>query len=304
MGRQRIMIWKTRWIMVINLILLTFILLILYSRYNKKQVVIDINRGSEPREFIEVLSRNNLQFSKRLEMLFVFTKRPTLSSLENIDKLYHKYEKKDVDFCAVFMSRFRLPSCFHFPHRFLAKYKFVYRSSFHTLNNPACVLLLKENKIIYVDNILELSRLAKILAWQVNPDSSANDIKFSKEDFRLMLLDKMKKNDIRLLDIYTRGIYSSRSVLLSDIDQIYVIHAACASCELRRLLSNLVEMQKKNNIVIIFSVLSNSYELMELLGTWRTHLNAYIDYYDELGLLPIEMSDEYSLICFNLREIL
>jgi hypothetical protein len=72
----------------------------------------------------------------------------------------------------------------------------------------------------------------------------------------------------------------------------------------RKLLLNLVEVQRRNDILVIFSVLSNTYELVALLNSWKANLIAYIDYYDALGLLDAETSDEYGLILFSRREIL
>jgi len=85
---------KTRGIIIVNLILLICILSILYFKYNKKQVIININNGAEPREFMAVLERSNLRFENQLRIFFVFKKRPTLASLEDIDKLYNKYKNQ------------------------------------------------------------------------------------------------------------------------------------------------------------------------------------------------------------------
>jgi len=188
--------------------------------------------------------------------------------------------------------------------RHYTRYKFVYLSSFESLKDSTCILLLKENKNIYVDNVLEIGRLAKILAWQAHSNSNIDDIKLSREDFRSILNDRIKNRNISLVNIYTRDIDSLISIMPSGIEQIYVIHAACTSCELRKLLLNLIEMQRRNDILVIFSVRSNSYELLALLNSWKAHLSAYIDYFDALGLINTETSDEYSLISFNRREIL
>jgi hypothetical protein len=233
MNRLGLLWGEKRRIIIVNLILLICILAILYLKYNKKEVIINIDKGAEPRELIEVLERSNLSFENQLKIFFVFKKRPTLASLEDIDKLYHKYE--NIDFCAIFLNRFRLNQFFQFPYRFLARYKFVYLSSHGSLEDSSYIFLLKENKIIYVDNVLEIGRLAKVLARQVHSGSNIDDIKLSREDFRSMLHDRIKNRNISLVNIYTRDIHSLISIMLSGVERIYIIHAACTSCELSEL---------------------------------------------------------------------
>lgn len=292
---------KTRWIILVNIALSICVLSTLYFNFYKKRVVIDVNIGSEPKILFDMLGRNNLDLNKSIKAIFVFKSRPTLTSLENIDKLYHLY-KEDIDFCAIFSSRFRLSRDFHVPHGFLIRYKFILISSIEAPNNLPSFLLISGNKIILVDRLLELFQLAKILEWKLHPATN-NNVQFSREDLRSILLGRLKKEQLDLLDINTRHFRSLGSLLSSSIDEIYIVHATCSGCELNKVLLNIGDIREKKPLIIL-SVHANSYEIEALLKSQNTKASVFIDYYDSLGLLHTDLKENFNLFTFNRGEIL
>jgi hypothetical protein len=292
---------KTKQIMLINIALSICILSILYLNFCKRRVVIDVNKGSEPKNLLEILDSNNLHFKKKFQLIFTYNTRPTLSSLENIDKLYHIYEKEDVDICAIFSTHFRPNREFHVPHRFLVRRKLILLSSFETASKQPYFLLMNGNKVVFADHILELLQLTKILEWKLHPDSK-DHIQLSREDLRSVLLARLNREQLNLLDIYTKDIRPLESVISTDTDEIYIIHATCAGCELNKVIINIGEIRRKKPIIIL-SVHANSYEIEAVLRSQNKKPSVFIDYRDGLGLLHTDVEEKYSLFAFARREI-
>lgn len=158
-NRRGMLKGKTRQIILLNVALSICVLSILYFNSNKRRIVVDVNRGTEPRELLDILGRKKIGFTKSNQAIFIFKSRPTLTSLEIIEKLYHLY-KDEIDFCALFSTRFRLSRDFHVPHGFFTRNKFVLVSSIEAANNQPSFLLLTGNKVVLVDRLLELFQLA------------------------------------------------------------------------------------------------------------------------------------------------
>ena len=293
---------RIRGIVIVNLILFFCLLGVLYLKFNRKQVIIDAKIGSKPARFVDVLERHGLHSDKKLQALFIFTERPTLSSLEDIDKLYHLYKNEGVRFCAVSSIRFKLGKDYDFSFAFLSKYRFAFVNTLEKIKHGPCLILLKEDRIMYVDRMREFSQMDKVLLWLTNPDFD-KPLPLSREDLRLVLLDRLSHKQIELLNVRSRRIESLRAVVLAGIDEIFLIDADCMSCELDKTLANIVET-KHRNVVLILSVRSNSYEIAAFINTRESNIGVYVDYYDGLELRHMERGNKISLMSFKRREIL
>lgn len=292
---------RIKGIIIVNLILFVFLLGVLYLKFSREQVIIDAKIGSKPTMFLDVLERHELQSDKKFQALFIFAERPSLSSLEDIDKLYHLHKKEDVHFCAVFLNRFRLGEGYGFRIAFLSQYRFTYANSLEKIKNSPRFILLKEDRIIFADKMRELSQMDKVLLWLTKPDFDKPP-PLSREDLRLVLLERLGHKQIELLDVRSRRIESLRTIILEGIEEIFLIDADCMSCELDKTIANIVDM-KHRNVVLILSVRSNSYEIKALLNTRESNIRVFVDYFDGLELLHTEKSNKFNLMSFRRREI-
>ncbi len=292
---------RIKGIIIVNLILFVCLLGVLYLKYFREQITIDIKIGSKPARFLDLLEGHKLQSDKKLQALFVFTERPSLSSLEDIDKLYHLYKDDNVNLCAVFSNHFYLGEGCDFPSVILSRYRFAYTNTLEKIKNSPCLILLKDDRIMYADRVRELGQMDKLLLWLTKPDFE-KPLPLSREDLRLVLIDRLGHKQIELLNVRSRRIESLREVVLAGIEEIFVIDADCMSCELDKILANIVEM-KHRNVVIILSIRSNSYEIKAFLDTRESNVGVYTDYYDGLELLHTEKDNKISLMSFNRREI-
>lgn len=293
---------KTRRLLFVNAILLIGVLSVLYIKFNKKNTIVDVERGHSPNGLYKVLEEKNLEFVHKLQAFFIFNTRPTLSSLEDIDKLYHVYRKDGVDFYAIFSSPFRLPSDFHLPHQFSVRYKFFYNDLLGRRNDPSQFIIIDDRNVVFADRVLGFPQLVKALERQVHP-SADDPIQLSGEDLRALLLERMRGRDIGFLDVYTREERSLKSILAAGIDELYVIHAACMGCELTRLLSNIAELRNRKTAIVL-SVHANSYEIKALLALHRIRPAAFVDSLDGLGMLHASTNEENALSIFSRKEFL
>jgi hypothetical protein len=250
----------------------------------------------------KVLESKNLHFAENFQIFFVFNTRPTLSSLEDIDKLYHIYGKEGVDFCVIFSSPFLLLKEFHAPHHFFIRYIFSYLDSFEHNNDAPQLILINDKKVVFADRILGFLQLAKAIEWQIRPNPY-EPVQLSIEDLRTILLDRIKRNNIALLDVYTRNNRSLDSILKSGIDELYIIHAACIGCELSKLLFNISELRNRKTVIVL-SVHANSYDINALLKSQKIRADVLIDYQDGLGLLHTDAKEQNDLFIFARKEFL
>lgn len=286
----------------VNAILAVCILSVLYIKFYKKNVLIDVERGHSLKGIFEVLESKNLRFTKNLQIFFIFNTRPTLSSLEDIDKLYHIYGKEDVDFCAIFSSPFRLLKEFHAPHHFFIRYNILYLDSFEHKNDAPQLIITNDKKVVFADRILGFLQLSKALEWQIHP-SPYEPVQLSREDLRTILLDRIKRKNIALLDVYTRNSRLLDSILASGIDELYIIHAACIGCELNKLLFNISELRNRKTVIVL-SVHANGYDIKAILESQKIKTDVFIDYQDGLGLLHADVKEQNNLFIFARKEFL
>lgn len=173
-----------------------------------------------------MLESKSLYFRKRFQLIFIHNTRPTYISLENMDKLYHIYEKEDVDIRAVFTTHFRPIKEFHVPHRFLDRRKLLVHSSLETVSQQPYSLLLNGNQVVFADHILGFIQLNKILERKLHPDSR-DRVQLSSEDLRSRLLANLNQKELSLMDIHTKDNRPLESVISADTDEIHIIHATC-----------------------------------------------------------------------------
>ncbi len=289
-------------ILIANILLSVCVLSILYIKFNKKNVLIDVERGHSPRAFFEVLDSKNLRFAENLQLFFVFNARPKLSLLEDIDKLHYIYGKEGIDFCVIFSSPFRLLKEFHTPHHFFVRYKFSYLDSVEHKNDAPQLIIINDKKVVFSDRILGFPQLAKVLEWQVYAGLD-EPVQLSKEYLRTILLDPVKRENVALLDVSTRNFRSLDSIVTSGIDELYIIHADCTACELNRLLFNLAEMRNKRTVIIL-SVHANGYDIKAVLDSQKIKATVLIDYKDGFGLLHTDVRKQNYLFIFGQKEFL
>ncbi len=104
------------------------------------------------------------------------------------------------------------------------------------------------------------------------------------------------------MDIYTKESRPLESVIYTDTDEIHVIHATCAGCELNRMIINIGEIRRAKSIIIL-SVHANSYETEAFLKSRNKEPRVFIDYRDGLGLLQIDPAEKQSRLTFARGEI-
>ncbi|HSA94788.1 MAG TPA: hypothetical protein VLJ16_01970 [Acidobacteriota bacterium] len=287
--------------MLTNSILIVCVSLLLYLKFYKKSILVDVERGNSLKDFIRVLEGQNLFIKEQLQILFVFNVRPNLSTLEDIDKLYRIYGKEDTGFHAFFSSRFRLPKEFHTPSHFFARYKFAFKTSFENTIDASQIIILNDKKVVFADSILGFHQLVRILQWQRSP-SPNSPVLLSNEDLRIVLLDRVKKKNIDLLDIYTRESRSLESIIATGIDRLFIIHANCAGCELNKMLITLAELRSKKAAIVI-SVYANAHDIKAFLLAQRIITDIFLDYQDGLGLLDTDIRGENTLFTFTREEL-
>jgi len=293
---------KSRFFTIINCVLMLLIVLLLVHRYSKKQIVLEVVPGSEPRSLIDIVGEYNIHFKKRSVMIIATGQHPSPALMENIDKLSCIF-KNDMDTCAVFPDYVRVNKSFQFANVLLPRYKLSFRSSTRILSSPTFVLI-RENKVVLAEDRDDFYFLATKLPKLLNPGPPPSGAQRSYSDRRSSLLGIIRSKRIRLLDIF-----SGKAELLAlsgypELDELRIITATCSSCALSKIATEISRTQQSGRkTMVIFPVYANSYEIRTLLREKPATCNLFLDYDDGLGLLHDRTRDDEVSVIFQHWEL-
>jgi hypothetical protein len=274
---------KKKILIAINILLIIIILLFSFIKFYRINVVFDCEYGKHPEKILAIATENFPGFGdSELKVLCVFNNLPGMDTLENLEKLCRLYRGK-VAFGVMFTKKFKPVYALDFPYKMLSRYRFSCAKEDGGADRGH-FLLIQGDKIVHNTDAFDFFSLNFVLQKKIDPNLSIANTQIQTKDLKSHIIKKMTKKELELLDLNT-----GKVAVFKDIErfsQIYFFHANCSGCRLKGIMQNikLLEILDKENVIIIFSIFANRFELKSLLEENQTILPIYIDTKDEFLL--------------------
>ncbi|MCP4218405.1 MAG: hypothetical protein GY765_27460 [bacterium] len=222
---------------LINLVIAAVIAFFLYQKFYSRQIIFDGTFDTRPIELIEVKNRYfPPSRDKTLNLVFILNEIPRGMVIETLERLQMKFEYH-LSTRALFTKRFNPERKLNFPHCFASNLEVFCKTTTKIFRGNYFVVL-KEDKIVYVDDQFEISHLALLLEKKINPDSSYKDFSISTARLEKKVIERIRKGSFNLLHLQTGD---SREVwdIVNNVSKMYLIHASCSSCKLKAMFNDI-----------------------------------------------------------------
>ena len=291
-------------LVVLNLVLVVLIIFFLFLKFYKIRVQFDSNFGTQPVPLLKLMGKYfpNLP-AKEIEVIFVFNSLPSGSQLEAMEKLYKKVGSK-ANISAIFTSRFKIPFKISFPYHFSRQLVIQYLKNKSPIKNNFYVIL-RNKRIDYLDEIRNAANTAFMVMKKINHNLRYNDLVLGTSALKNRVLNRILAGNLNFFPLEKAEYERIESFINSGISRIYFIHANCSSCQLKSLLSNikLKQILDPGEIMIIFSVMADSFELGRVLQEQKIDLRVLIDQNDEFNLFSIITYEKNNPLIIDAAEI-
>ena len=140
---------------------------------------------------------------------------------------------------------------------------------------------------------------------KINPNLRYNDLVLGASELKTRVMNRIREGNLNLFSLEKAGFERIESVITSGISRIYFIHADCSTCQLKSLLSNikLKQILDPGEIVLIFSVIADSFELGRVLQEQKIDLRVLIDQNDEFSLFSTITDEKNNPLIIDASEI-
>ncbi|MCP4216941.1 MAG: hypothetical protein GY765_19990 [bacterium] len=276
---------KRKTYIIINLMVAVVIVFFLYQKFYSRQIIIDGAYNSIPGKLIEIKNKYlPASRKKNLNLLFVFNKIPRGTTIETVEKLNAKFGSQ-ISTTALFFKRFKPERRFDFPHRFVNNLEIIYKQNTSDLRGNY-FLILKKDKIIYADDQFEISHLALLLEKNINPALSYKDLAMSAGRLEQRIIARIKAGSFSLLRLQSGELKRIEDIVHGE-GNTYFIHAACSTCKLKAMLSDIKikQMLDGRRNAIIFSCIADTFSLDKFSP--GKNMEIYIDTHDEFDLMAV-----------------
>lgn len=293
---------KHKVVFILNSILIAAIIGLLIMTFHKKQIVIDSSHGSRPEKLINLIKKSFPGYSNKLSTLvFIYNDLPSKSDILDIEKLQLKF-KENINIRVFFNRKFKYQNQMKFPHHFASNLKIFCKQDESTIKSNF-YLILKGDKISFVDFNFNFTELVYLVQKIANPNSDYKDYAVSIDDLRRIIVHRINKGNLNLLELNS-GDHEKIDVL-SGISKVYFIHADCSTCQLKSILSSikLKKILDGCRSIIVFSIMANSFELTEFIKERNLDLKIYLDTNDEFNLMSVITDDKKNPIEIDIDEI-
>jgi hypothetical protein len=211
--------------------------------------------------------------------------------LEALEKLYKNSGAK-ANIAALFTSRFKIPFKISFPHHFSRNLTVKYKKNNIPVKNNFFVLL-KNERIEFLEENTNASNTAFLVMKKINPSLRYNDLTLGAAALKARVIQKIKDGQPVLFSLEKEEYVKANAIFTNGAARVYFFHAPCSSCQLKTILSNIKTRQiiDAGEIVLVFSVMADSFELSRVLQEQKISLPVYLDKNDEFDLFSV-ITDE------------
>lgn len=272
--------------LIVNLLLFIVVVVFGYFKIYKKSVSFNCEYGTTPAEILEITGDNSSKSEIGSNGVFgkticVFNKLPSVSELENINKLFNLYKDK-ISVEAIFTKKFKRIFALDFPHRFLTRYKFSCKNR-RTGSEDNFYLVLFENKIVHSGRKIDFVEMNSVVYNNISGQSPV-ERQISTGKLKHQIIERIKERELELFEIKTDRPRKFENFL--EYSEIHFFHVNCSACKLKEILGRLKlkRIVNEEKIIIVFSIFTNRFELKSLIEEEGIQLPVYIDYRDEFRL--------------------
>jgi hypothetical protein len=291
-------------LVILNSFFAILILVFLFLKFYKVRVEFDGDFGTQPAPLLELMGKHFPGLpAKEIDVSFVFNSLPSASQVEAVEKLSQKVGSK-ATISAFFNSRFTIPFKISYPHHFSRQLVIQYLKNKSTYQGNFYVIL-RNKRVEYLDVNRNATNTAFMIMKKINPDLSYNDLVLAAPALKTRVVKRIKDGNLRLFSLEKDDYESIDSFLDKGISRIYFLHADCSSCQLKSLLSNikLKQILDPGEILLIFSVMADRFELGRVLHEQKIDLRVLIDQNDEFGLFSVITDEKNNPLIIDAAEI-
>lgn len=276
----------------LNILLSVFIVLFLFLNYSRSDVVIRGEYDSRPNRLFEVITDGfpGKVIAQDVSLIIIFNELPTKADIETIEKLHYKLGNR-INLVTLFAKKFRRDRMLTFPHTFLTKYKIICENR-GSLLDKNFYLITKNRQIKDFDYYLDMRTIFFSIKKQLEPHLDYSDFVVPVDRLKAGITDKTGNNSFKLLNLASREVEELK--FPGEYSKIYFFHAKCSPCRLRDFVNKTRlenTFQDKQKSIFIFSVLTDRFELSDLLAGISLKTPIYMDLYDQFNLFSV-ITDE------------
>ncbi len=276
---------------ILNVLLVAAIGIFSFFILHTETVTVNISINHQSKELDDLIKRHFPDLpEKKLTLLFVFNRLPSKTKVEDIGKLYSRFKEK-VNIAVLFNEAFKLEQQINFPHVFPGNTQIALRMENRVKTPERFFVILKENKVNYLDFGGKILDQALLIQKRLNPQRDYRDYAVSIKELKQKVVERIQRGSLNLLRL--TGEHGEKVLDLNLFSRVYFVHTACSSCQLKALLNN-VKLKKildGDKSVVIFSVLSSSFQLSQILEESPVNIPLYLDINDEFGMFSIITDD-------------